>query len=107
MKKIIRKRAYDTLECRCVYKWESPDGPCELLQKPGGEYFTATYYTDEDKAKWRTAIRRFRDEKCVPGGCLACCAIDRCHLCTPRQWGESVLDKELFAKEFGEAGDEG
>jgi len=107
MKKIIRKKVYDTLKCRCVFRWESPDGPCEFLQKPGGEYFTAIYYTDENMARWRPSICRFRDEKCAPGDCITCCAIDRCHHCTPRQWAEPVLDKELFAKEFGEAGDEG
>ena len=104
MKKVIRKKVYDTQECRLVYGWESPDGPCEFLQKPGGEYFTAIYYTDENKALFRSVISRFRGKDCA--GCKECPAKYRCHLLTPRQWAKSVLDAELFAKEFGEAADE-
>ena len=106
MRKIIKKRVYDTLECRLVYRWESPDGPCEFLQKPGGEYFMALYYTNGYKAKTWPAIYRFRDSKCAPGECDGCCAKDFCHRCTPRRWAEQFLNKELFAKEFGEASDE-
>lgn len=98
MRKIIRKKAYDTERSRPVCFWIDESG-FALYQRPTGEYFTWN--------AWDDRLWRFRAQDCEGRKCDRCPAWDNCWQETARLFASFRLSDREFAKEFGEAGDEG